>query len=339
MSRYNEYIKSSGWIAKAQAAKQRAGQKCQLCGAKRKDVQLDTHHNTYQRLGREKNTDLLVLCHPCHMRHEDKLPKPDGEQLPLNGTTPSQSLPLTPINTTSDAVESVVNAVTLPEWDTMTDDEKVDEAKRLCKAVEDKMGVMPPGIRIKVAERMELAASTYGKYRRGLEVVRGRKRSAYRYVREVFVHYLNTGEIKPAVLPELTPEQRQYGRRKIEKDAADEKRLAKIEDRITALNKQRLTIDDDVMGVKSEQSSQGVRLNKAIKEGVRLDKRIDWVDQTFNGRCNDQDEDIIKLSHRLNGLAEANKHLLEKLEAATGPTPDATPHVELAQWWERWWSR
>jgi hypothetical protein len=82
-----------------------------------------------------------------------------------------------------------------------------------------------------------------------------------------------------------------------------------------------------------------VRLNKAIKEGVRIDKRIDWVDQTVNGRCNDQDEDIIKLSHRLNGLAEANKHLLEKLEAATGPTPDAAPHVELAQWWERWWSR
>jgi hypothetical protein len=48
---------------------------------------------------------------------------------------------------------------------------------------------------------------------------------------------------------------------------------------------------------------------------------------------------IIALRQRLNGLAEANKHLLEKLEAATGPTPDAAPHVELAQWWERWWSR
>ena len=337
MSRYNEYIKSSGWIAKAQAAKQRAGQKCQLCGAKRKDVQLDTHHNTYQRLGREKNTDLLVLCEPCHTKHHDKLPKPDGEQLPLNGTNGTVDA--------VDAVESVVNAVTLPEWDAMTDDEKVDEAKRLCKAVEEKLGVMPPKIDVKAAERLEMASSTYNKYRRGVEVIRGRKKSAYRYAREALAHYLNTGEIKSAVIDRtIHPVAMMWdsaGRdlKKIEKDAADEKRLAEIEDRITALNAQRLTIDDDVIGVKSEQSSQRVRLNKAIKEGVRIDKRIDWVDQTVNGRCNDQDEDIIKLSHRLNGLAEANKHLLEKLEAATGPTPAAAPQVELAQWWERWWSR
>ena len=329
MSRYNEYIKSSGWIAKAQAAKQRAGQKCQLCGAKRKDVQLDTHHNTYQRLGREKNTDLLVLCEPCHTKHHDKLPKPDGEQLPLDST-----------NGTVDAVESVVNAVTLPEFNEMTDDEKVDEAKRLCKAVEDKMEVQPPRVSPKVAERIGCSATSYGGYRRGLGVIRiSYSRYGYRSVREVLAHYLNTGEWTSAVLPDYTPSQRRYGRKKLEKDAADEKRLAEIEDRITALNAQRLTIDEGVIGVKWEQRTQGVRLNKAIKEGVRIDKRIDWVDQTVNGRCNDQDEDIIKLSHRLNGLAEANKHLLEKLEAATGPTPDAAPHVELAQWWERWWSR
>ena len=331
--RYAAYIETPGWAAKAQAAKQRAGQKCQLCGAKRKDVQLHAHHNTYQRLGREKNTDLLVLCEPCHSKHHDKLPKPDGEQLPLNGT-----------NGAVDAIESVVNAVTLPEYDTMSDDDKVEEAKRLCKAVEDKMGVHPPNIDVKVAERMELAASTYNKYRRGVEVIRGRRRTAYRYLREVFVHYLTTGEIKPAVLPALTSDQRRYERRKMEKDAAAEKRLADIEDRITANNTQFKswktrtgnaydTTNGKLQAAIAEQQDQRVRLNKAISEGVRLDQRIDFVDKAVNKRCDHQDELIIALRQRLNGLAEANKLLLEKLEATTEPTPDATP------WWKRWWSR
>ena len=331
--RYAEYIETPGWAAKAQAAKQRAGQKCQLCGAKRKDVQLHAHHNTYQRLGREKNTDLLVLCEPCHSKHHDKLPKPDGEQLPLNGT-----------NGAVDAIESVVNAVTLPEYDTMSDDDKIEEAKRLCKAVEDKMGVHPPNIDVKVAERMELAASTYNKYRRGVEVIRGRRRTAYRYLREVFVHYLTTGEIKPAVLPALTSDQRRYERRKMEKDAAAEKRLADIEDRITANNTQFKswktrtgnaydTTNGKLQAAIAEQQDQRVRLNKAISEGVRLDQRIDFVDKAVNKRCDHHDELIIALRQRLNGLAEANKLLLEKLEATTEPTPDATP------WWKRWWSR
>jgi hypothetical protein len=76
-----------------------------------------------------------------------------------------------------------------------------------------------------------------------------------------------------------------------------------------------------------------VRLNKAISEGVRLDQRIDFVDKAVNKRCNHHDELIIALQQRLNGLAEANKLLLEQLEATTEPTPDATP------WWKRWWSR
>jgi hypothetical protein len=350
MSRYNEYIKSSGWMAKAQAAKQRAGQKCQLCGAKRKDVQLDTHHNTYQRLGREKNTDLLVLCEPCHAKHHDKLPKPDGEQLPLdstNGTvdahdntTPSQSLPLTPLkvmqwgkrkqlepdNATSDAVESVVNAVTLPEWDAMTDDEKVADARWLCAAVEKKMDVQPPHIARKVAERIECGASTYGNYRRGLCVLRSNyKRHGYRYIRDVLSHYLNTGDWKQTELPALTARQVAYNDAYKQKNAADEKRLAEIEDRSKTayawVGRVQLTAQ------------------RSTAECVRLDKRIDFVDKAVNQRCDHQDELIIALRQRLNGLAEANKHLLEKLAAATEPTPDATPHVELAQWWERWWSR
>ena len=308
MSRYHEYIKSPGWLAKAQAAKQRAGQKCQLCGAKRKDVQLDTHHNTYQRLGREKNTDLLVLCHPCHMRHEDKLPKPDGEQLPLNGTN------------------GAVNAVTLPEWDTMSDDDKVADARSLCKAVEDKMGVMPPHIARKVAERIGCGASTYGNYRRGLCVLRSNyQRHGYRYVRDVLSHYLNTGEWKQTELPALTARQIEYNDAYKEKNAAAEKRLADIEERSKTayawVGRVQLTAQ------------------RSTAECVRLDKRIDFVDKTVNQRCDHQDAMMIAMRERLNGLAKSNKVLLARLEAATITTPDETPHVEVAQWWERWWSR
>ena len=75
--------------------------------------------------------------------------------------------------------------------------------------------------------------------------------------------------------------------------------------------------------------------DKAISECVRLDKRIDFVDKAVNKRCYEQDELIIKLHQRLDGLAEANKLLLQKLEATTEPAPP----TELAQWWDRLWSR
>jgi hypothetical protein len=331
--RYAEYIETPGWAAKAQAAKQRAGQKCQLCGAKRKHVQLHAHHNTYQRLGREKNTDLLVLCEPCHSKHHDKLPKPDAEQLPLNGTN------------------GAVDAVTLPEWDTMSDDDKVADARWLCAAVEKKMDVQPPHIARKVAERIGCGASTYGNYRRGLCVLRSNyQRHGYRYVRDVLSHYLNTGEWKKTELPALTARQIKYNDAYRQKNAAADKRLTDIEDRITANNTQFKswktrtgnaydTTNGKLQGAIVEQQDQRVRLNKAISEGVRLDQRIDFVDKAVNKRCNHHDELIIALQQRLNGLAEANKLLLEQLEATTEPTPDATTQVELGQWWRRLWSR
>ena len=334
--RYAEYIESPGWAAKAQSAKQRAGQKCQLCGAKRKDVKLHAHHNTYQRLGREKNTDLLVLCEPCHAKHHDKLPKPDGEQLPLESP-----------NGAVDAIESVMNAVTLPEWDTMSDDEKVADARWLCAAAEKKMDVQPPHIARKVAERIGCGASTYGNYRRGLCVLRSNyQRHGYRYVRDVLSHYLNTGEWKQTELPALTARQIEYNGAYKEKNAAAEKRLADIEDRITANNTQFKswktrtgnaydTTNGKLQSAVAELQDQRVRLNKAISECVRLDKRIDFVDKAVNKRCYEQDELIIKLHQRLDGLAEANKLLLQKLEATTEPTPP----TELAQWWDRLWSR
>ena len=41
-----------------------AGYECQRCGAV--DVELQVHHLTYARLGREDWEDLKVVCSPCH---------------------------------------------------------------------------------------------------------------------------------------------------------------------------------------------------------------------------------------------------------------------------------
>ena len=329
--RYAAYIETPGWAAKAQAAKQRAGQKCQLCGAKRKDVQLHAHHNTYQRLGREKNTDLLVLCEPCHSKHHDKLPKPDAEQLPLNGT-----------NGAVDAIENVVNAVTLPKWDTMSDEDKIEEAKRLCAAMEEKMEVQPPRVAEKVAERVGISSSSYGNYRRGLAIIRHvNHRTGYRCVREAIAHYLNTGEIKQPELPNYKQAQRIATRKKQEEEkaAAAEKRLADFDRRINANKTWRSRCYNLNLELKQQTENQRERLDTAISESARIDKRIDFIDTANNLRCDHQDELIIALQQRLDGLAKANKHLLEKLEATTKPTPDATTQVELGQWWRRLWSR
>ena len=63
---YQAYILSDAWRAKAESAKKRAGYRCQLCNSHRDEVQLETHHRTYERLGHEDPEDLTVLCADCH---------------------------------------------------------------------------------------------------------------------------------------------------------------------------------------------------------------------------------------------------------------------------------
>jgi len=63
---YHKYINSSEWRAKADAAKQRVGFRCQVCNRPSSEVQLDAHHRTYERLGNELPGDITVLCRDCH---------------------------------------------------------------------------------------------------------------------------------------------------------------------------------------------------------------------------------------------------------------------------------
>lgn len=63
--RYREYISSDAWKrSPARLAElQDSGHRCRLCNT---GAQLEVHHRTYERLGREIAGDLTTLCAPCH---------------------------------------------------------------------------------------------------------------------------------------------------------------------------------------------------------------------------------------------------------------------------------
>jgi hypothetical protein len=60
---YREYLQTPEWQAKRTEARERAGERCQVCNA---DDLLDVHHRTYERRGYERDGDLTVLCRTCH---------------------------------------------------------------------------------------------------------------------------------------------------------------------------------------------------------------------------------------------------------------------------------
>lgn len=63
---YYRYCASPEWAKKSKEAKQRAGNRCQLCNQSNRVSVLNTHHRTYKNLGNEKAEDLIVLCDECH---------------------------------------------------------------------------------------------------------------------------------------------------------------------------------------------------------------------------------------------------------------------------------
>lgn len=61
---YQEYLQSDEWKSTRDAARERAGYRCQVCNTD--GPILDTHHRTYERIGDELPGDLIVLCRDCH---------------------------------------------------------------------------------------------------------------------------------------------------------------------------------------------------------------------------------------------------------------------------------
>jgi hypothetical protein len=71
---YRKYLRTPEWRRTRAAALLRAGQCCSLDVTHTTD--LDVHHRTYERLGCELATDLVVLCRPCHAIHHEHNGRP-----------------------------------------------------------------------------------------------------------------------------------------------------------------------------------------------------------------------------------------------------------------------
>ena len=68
-----EYLKTPEWRALRNRALIQAGNRCQVCS--KHNLQLDVHHNSYQRYGDEQLSDLVVLCRDCHQHFHGILPE------------------------------------------------------------------------------------------------------------------------------------------------------------------------------------------------------------------------------------------------------------------------
>lgn len=67
---YQAYLRSEKWNQKRKAVLKRDNYKCQL--NYRHTGRLELHHKTYERIGKERLSDLITLCSDCHRKHHNK---------------------------------------------------------------------------------------------------------------------------------------------------------------------------------------------------------------------------------------------------------------------------
>lgn len=63
-AKYESHLRSEEWAWRRRKVIEREGSLCQGCRSTRGT---DVHHTTYVRLGKELLTDLILLCHKCHI--------------------------------------------------------------------------------------------------------------------------------------------------------------------------------------------------------------------------------------------------------------------------------
>lgn len=62
---YSDYLNTAHWARLRAMALEHYGESCGLCS---RTANLNVHHRTYDRRGREHINDLIVLCDDCHRR-------------------------------------------------------------------------------------------------------------------------------------------------------------------------------------------------------------------------------------------------------------------------------
>jgi restriction endonuclease Mrr len=85
---YRDYLRTPEWRQTRAAALERAGHCCSLDVTHTED--LEAHHRTYERLGHELASDLVVLCRKCHRLHhrEHGRPRRPASAPPLSAAPP-----------------------------------------------------------------------------------------------------------------------------------------------------------------------------------------------------------------------------------------------------------
>jgi len=68
-AKYREYLRSEAWRNKRIEVLKKHGSNCRICGS---PYRIEIHHKRYTKrgesiLGNESTSDLLSICHDCHM--------------------------------------------------------------------------------------------------------------------------------------------------------------------------------------------------------------------------------------------------------------------------------
>lgn len=63
---YKRHLASAKWKRIREEKLKQSQYRCAKCGISKWSTSLEVHHETYDRLGGERLSDLIVLCHKCH---------------------------------------------------------------------------------------------------------------------------------------------------------------------------------------------------------------------------------------------------------------------------------